>query len=974
VSDAAGPSKFTCQLTSSRLALELLTNNMNEVYVSSSQRRHSRQHGDDKEANADSYVECLDVSASSRHDSYLERPLGVLRLDDDVDDDMPATEEPQHVDSVCGDDGDYDEADVMLTSDQLQPGTFCAAFYPADHSWYRARVKSVDGDVIQIVFVDYGTESAVSVGELRWLKDRFTSAKMMSFPCCLEGWEEEEQTSADAVEQFRELVLDRRLIADVLSTTDAAAGAVKYVVRLLDMGLSISDRLKNPDIYKPVAVCVTSATSPHDFWCRCVDNASTTELPLLMDRIAYLYAGDDQPPSSSDLSLDDDEMLYAARYTDGVWYRAKVISSHQSSTPATVDVLFVDYGTKTEVLACDLQRLPDDFRTLPPQAVHCRLAGVEPMTAGDAAVWDDASMSRFVELVMCTDDERTFQLHPVNVMCNAEGSIVEMSGRLMDGDRDIGAQLIDSGYAVESASLKPTAARSGVEHRRRSSSLSDERCNLFVSFDAGTEGLEELAGAEAEAEAEEKALDEELETGATEVCEEMSVESVYEEAEDVSVVPGPAAVAGDTDAVSDVSVVPGPAAVAGDSDAVSDVVIEDSEETSVETRYEEPEDVSVAPGLAADADDADAFSDERLETRATEDGEEISIETRDEEREDVKDVSVVPGPAAAQGDEELRTDVGDDVSDERLETGAVEDTEETSVESVYEELEDVSVIPGPAAEAGDKDVVTDERLETVATEDSEGISVESRYEEPEDVEDVSVVHGLAAAEGETDVSDERLETVATEDGGEMSIESGDEVPEDVSVTPVEAGSDELMVCGATAAADDESRTDNDDDVIEKPQDVIDMPVDAGTGTVVVHGPEAAEGDDDLSTDVINDEPEALVDAGSELVTDTVVVAAEAGSDVDDVDQQMVIGDEDVETDAIDDIVTSGMTLDEPADLHDISDDITDSQMTNTNIDELRGEAGVTADDVTSPDDANEEFTGADECHGKFYYYAYYRRD
>lgn len=909
MSDAAGPSKFSCQLTSSRLALELLTNNMNEVYVSSSQRRHSRQHGDDKEANADSYVECLDVSASSRHDSYLERPLGVLRLDDDVDDDMPATEEPQHVDSVCGDDGDYDEPDVMLTSDQLQPGTFCAAFYPADGSWYRARVKSVDGDVIQIVFVDYGTESAVSVGKLRWLKDRFTSAKMMSFPCCLEGWEEEEHTSADAVEQFRELVLDRRLIADVLSTTDAAAGTVKYVVRLLDMGLSISDRLKNPDIYKPVAVCVTSATSPHDFWCRCVDNASTTELPLLMDRIAYLYAGDDQPPSSSDLSLDDDEMLYAARYTDGVWYRAKVISSHQSSTPATVDVLFVDYGTKTEVLACDLQPLPDDFRTLPPQAVHCRLAGVEPMTAGDAAVWDDASMSRFVELVMCTDDERTFQLHPVNVMCNAEGSVVEMSGRLMDGDRDIGAQLIDSGYAVESASLKPTAARSGVEHRRRSSSLSDERCNLFVSFDAGTEGLEELAGAEAEAEAEEKALDEELETGATEVCEEMSVESVYEEAEDVSVVPGPAAVAGDTD-------------------AVSDVVIEDSEETSVETRYEEPEDVSVAPGLAADADDADAFSDERLETRATEDGEEISIETRDEEHEDVKDVSVVPGPAAAQGDEELRTDVGDDVSDERLETGAVEDTEETSVESVYEEPEDVSVIPGPAAEAGDKDVVTDERLETVATED----------------------------------------------GGEMTIESGDEVPEDVSVTPVEAGSDELMVCGATAAADDESRTDNDDDVIEKPQDVIDMPVDAGTDTVVVHGPEAAEGDDDLSTDVINDEPEALVDAGSELVTDTVVVAAEAGSDVGDVDRQIVIGDEDVETDAVDDIVTSGMTLDEPADLHDISDDITDSQMRNTNVDELRGEAGVTADDVTSPDHADEEFTGADECHGKFYYYAYYQRD
>jgi len=484
VSDATAPDQFSCQLTSSRLSLELLCNNMNECYVMTS-RRHSQQHDDNDEASRTALATaCLDTSASielgSRHTGNLERPLGVHQ--GDISEDSPATDEPLADDDLCHDDDDDEVDNLLLTADDLQPGMCCAALFASDSSWYRAKVKSIDGDVVQIVFVDYGTESAVSVADLRRLKDRFTATKMMLFQCCLEGWQD--TVDLEVADRFQELVLDHKLIADVISTAGECGDGVKYVVRLLDMGLSIGDRLKNPDAYKPVAVCVTSATSPHDFWCHCVDDESTTELPLLMDRIADLYsaAADDQ--LSSELAIDDDDMLYAARYTDGVWYRAKIISSHQSCTPATVDVLFVDYGTKTEVLACDLRVLPDSCRTLPPQAVHCRLAGVEP-TTDNAALWDDASMSRFVELVMCTDDERAFELHPVNVVYSAEGEIVEMSGKLMSGDMDVGSQLVDSGYAVDCASVIP-GGHSGIEHRRRSSDLSDQRCNLFVSFDAGS--------------------------------------------------------------------------------------------------------------------------------------------------------------------------------------------------------------------------------------------------------------------------------------------------------------------------------------------------------------------------------------------------------------------------------------------------------------------------------------------------------
>jgi len=89
------------------------------------------------------------------------------------------------------------------------------------------------------------------------------------------------------------------------------------MVRLLDMGLSVGERLRHPDVYRPMTVCVTSVTSPSDFWCRrCIDDdASTTELPLLMDRIADLYASDSIPADETEsFSVDDEDRLYAARY------------------------------------------------------------------------------------------------------------------------------------------------------------------------------------------------------------------------------------------------------------------------------------------------------------------------------------------------------------------------------------------------------------------------------------------------------------------------------------------------------------------------------------------------------------------------------------------------------------------------------------------------------------------------------------
>jgi len=503
VSDASSPDQFSCQLTSSRLALELMVGNMNDCYTTAS-RRHSRDDDDDTPTAVAAECLGLDVSVSTeprgggRYSGNLERPLGVHHGDVGP---VVAEEEASPAADRRGRDLslDDDDDDLMLSAEDLQPGTCCAALYSGDTSWYRARVQSADADAARVVFVDYGTESTVDVADLRRLKERFVRARAMSFACRLDGWDAA-AADPELADEFRAMVLDRKLIADVRST--AADG--RYSVRLLDMGLSVGDRLRNPDAYRPVAVCVTTATSPHDFWCRCVDDAAgTAELPLLMDRIADLYSAAGDHQAGTELALDDDEVLYAARYADGVWYRARVISSHQSSAPASVDVLLVDYGTKTQLASTELRALPADCRVLPPQAVHCRLAGVAPAdcatAAAAAAVWDDAAMSRFAELVMCAD-ERALRLHPVSVVYGADGEVAEMTGRLTDSDRDVGAELVDSGYAaaVDYDPRREMAAGAGAaERRRRSSCLSVERCNLFVSFDAASDIARQVVDAAA---------------------------------------------------------------------------------------------------------------------------------------------------------------------------------------------------------------------------------------------------------------------------------------------------------------------------------------------------------------------------------------------------------------------------------------------------------------------------------------------
>ena len=181
-------------------------------------------------------------------------------------------------------------------------------------------------------------------------------------------------------------------------------------------------------------VHVVSAVSPCNFWCQPA-KSSTSQLPLLMDKIQDYYSGS-QGEEVSELVAG---MPCVAQFsTDENWYRAVVTSVADCDNAA---VCFVDYGNAESVARSKVRTVLSRFTDLPTQAFKCVLAGVSPL----GGVWDTASCNRFQEMVVF-EDSKEFRAEVVTV---ADGQVQEVGVTLWDGQSSIGQLLVDSGYGLD---------------------------------------------------------------------------------------------------------------------------------------------------------------------------------------------------------------------------------------------------------------------------------------------------------------------------------------------------------------------------------------------------------------------------------------------------------------------------------------------------------------------------------------------
>lgn len=282
-------------------------------------------------------------------------------------------------------------ADEYSPIENIEEGLLCAAQFPEDFAWYRARVLSYGSSGTQVIYIDYGNTAVTT--ELRDLPDDLKTLAPLSRHCRLVS-PANEQWSCEAYQEFIKLV-DNGLTefkmniideADDISTVqlllndeDVAEKLNQYCSKSVPV---IEERLSPLGEETTPNVMISHVISPSEFWIQAENKIAELESMAirLSDADNYLPLG----------ALNEIGVICAAKFPeDDQWYRAKV-QTHQD--PATeTEVIFIDYGNSS--LATEVRVLPEDLAAIPPLAKFCALK-----IPDDVECWSLEACEKFIEL------------------------------------------------------------------------------------------------------------------------------------------------------------------------------------------------------------------------------------------------------------------------------------------------------------------------------------------------------------------------------------------------------------------------------------------------------------------------------------------------------------------------------------------------------------------------------------------------
>ena len=128
---------------------------------------------------------------------------------------------------------------------RVEVGAFCAVKSVEEERWCRGRVTGIDGDNIDVFYVDHGNADTIDASSVLPLQNKFAVLPAQASSCRLAGvtpgggeW------SDDAIELFTEATSHKCLIADVTGVADDGS----YIVNLLDMGMSVAQKMVEAEV------------------------------------------------------------------------------------------------------------------------------------------------------------------------------------------------------------------------------------------------------------------------------------------------------------------------------------------------------------------------------------------------------------------------------------------------------------------------------------------------------------------------------------------------------------------------------------------------------------------------------------------------------------------------------------------------------------------------------------------------------
>lgn len=175
------------------------------------------------------------------------QPVGVNSLEKQVVPTEPVTSFVSHTDKekfylqLSSQEGELGEMieKIQVHCDKSAPlsevalGDYCCAKFTTDNSWYRAHVKDIRGDTVDVLFIDFGNSDSVSKDNLRSLG---FDCPALAYHCCLSGCT---SMSTQQQELFSKLTLD----AEVTATFDQDMGEKYEVTLLLADGMNVNKEI-----------------------------------------------------------------------------------------------------------------------------------------------------------------------------------------------------------------------------------------------------------------------------------------------------------------------------------------------------------------------------------------------------------------------------------------------------------------------------------------------------------------------------------------------------------------------------------------------------------------------------------------------------------------------------------------------------------------------------------------------------------
>ncbi|MBN3279273.1 TDRD6 protein, partial [Polyodon spathula] len=151
----------------------------------------------------------------------------------------------QRIDEIADAAGNApEESGVCVGS--LCPGNPCLALFTEDEHWYRAEIKRINGDVLSIIFVDYGNEVDVNQELVKLLPAEFLKIPRQAFLCILEGFDLSAGFwDVGAADKFYELLSDKLLKVSVLKCDEHNHGVHLFHVKVESNEAVVNDVMRN---------------------------------------------------------------------------------------------------------------------------------------------------------------------------------------------------------------------------------------------------------------------------------------------------------------------------------------------------------------------------------------------------------------------------------------------------------------------------------------------------------------------------------------------------------------------------------------------------------------------------------------------------------------------------------------------------------------------------------------------------------